>query len=103
MNTEEFRELIIQNYKAAMQDCQIPCGALAALNPAEYYAFTLYEQNKRRTQEQGDSELLTRLNNYIDKEIESVTEEQKAHCESLMLFHEGELEALRRVKKWLRS
>ena len=86
-----------------MQDCQIPSGALASLNPAEYYAFTLYEQLKRKEQGPNDSKLLTRLKNYIDKEIESVTEEQKAHCESLMLFHEGELEALRRVKKWLRS
>lgn len=35
MNVDEFRKIIMDYYKEAMQDCQLPTGALANLNPAE--------------------------------------------------------------------
>ena len=39
MNKDQFRQKINDHYKAAMQDCQLPTGALAELSPSEYYAW----------------------------------------------------------------
>ncbi len=39
-------------YKSAMQDCQIPTGALAELSPIEYYAFTLSHQHETSIKQQ---------------------------------------------------
>ena len=45
MNTKEaLYEESMKVYKEAMQDCQLPYGALAELNPIEYYAYTLQQR-----------------------------------------------------------
>jgi hypothetical protein len=47
MTAEEFRKKISDHYVAAMKDCQIPTGALAELNRAEFYAFSVEMENER--------------------------------------------------------
>ena len=45
MNSDEFRELINERYKECMMDCQVPTGALAELNRAEFFAYEQYNEN----------------------------------------------------------
>lgn len=51
MTEEKFRKEIMEKYRGAMQDCQIPTGALAHLNPAEFYAYCLKEDVKHLKEE----------------------------------------------------
>lgn len=107
ITAEQFREKILENYKSAMQDCQIPTGTLAQLNPAEFYAFCLYEQLQNRKEyperyiEEIDSEVVKHLKYWVNSEIQQVTQEEQNCNERVLIFHEGELEALNRVKKWV--
>lgn len=55
MNSDEFRELINERYKECMMDCQVPTGALAELNRAEFFA---YEQYNLRIELEKDNEFL---------------------------------------------
>jgi len=45
MELKEFKRQIWEYYKAALDDCQIPTGAIAHLNAAEYYAYCLKLEN----------------------------------------------------------
>lgn len=107
MTAEQFRQKIMENYKSAMQDCQIPYGALAQLNPAEFYAFCLYEEIQDRKEyperysRDTESEVIKHLKHWVNSEIEHVTTDEQTCSECVLLFHEGELEALKRVKKWV--
>lgn len=47
MNADEFRKIIIKRYKECMEDCQSPTGALAQFNPAEFFAYNQWEDNKK--------------------------------------------------------
>ena len=58
MDKETFRKMIMDNYKAAMQDCQIPTGALACLNPAEFFAYGLWLEKERREEREPDTPTL---------------------------------------------
>lgn len=40
MNVDEFKKEIWEHYMEALSDCQLPTGALALLNPAEYYGWS---------------------------------------------------------------
>ena len=44
MDRDEFRELINKRYKECMVDCQVPTGALAELNRAEFFAYEQYNK-----------------------------------------------------------
>lgn len=51
MKAEEFRELIKQYYRNAMEDCQIPTGALAQFNAAEFFAYAMHQEVQRMKDE----------------------------------------------------
>ena len=48
MNADQFRKIIMKKYRECMEDCQIPTGALAQLNPAEFFAYSMWEDNKEQ-------------------------------------------------------
>jgi len=46
---EHFRNIVMEHYVDALRNCRIPSGALAHLNPAEYYAWCLWKKRNGKT------------------------------------------------------
>ena len=94
MTAEQFRQKIMDNYKSAMQDCQLPYGPLVQLNPAEFYAFYLFEkiqdrkEHSERYSEENESEVIKHLKYWVNSEIEHVTTEEQTCNENMLLLME---------------
>ena len=85
--TEEmnrFKQKIFDHYKRAMQDCQIPTGALAELNPAEFYAWFLEQKlNKEKPEDKNKCKNIFCISNENNRCIDKRT---VSDCEAYKQF-----------------